>query len=98
MLWHDRLSILWDKATKAWLRRLKCPIDWWKNRTWADRFVRLRGKYNDQVVQYYKNGLSGDSPELMPLDSHLFADRKKVCHGTLPFPSFWTMTTLSNIH
>jgi len=77
MIWHDALSILWEKNTQAWLKTLKCPIEGWPERTWADRFIKLRGKYNDMVVKRYKDCLPGDSPELMPLDCHLFADIKE---------------------
>jgi hypothetical protein len=80
MIWHDRLSILWEKETQAWLANLKCPITGWLEQTWADRFVRLRGEYNGKVSKYYQNSLPGDSPELMPLDCHLFNDIKE---GTL---------------
>ena len=74
VIWHDRLSILWDKSTQAWLKTLKCPIQGWQERTWANRFIRFRGAYNDGLTGYYQNSLPGDSPELMPLDSHLFSD------------------------
>lgn len=68
MFWHDILTILWDSATQAWLRRLKCPMDGWSDQTWADQFLQIRGRCNDMVSKYYKGGLPGDSPELMPLD------------------------------
>ena len=76
VIWHDRLSILWDKGTQEWLQMLKCPIDGWNDRTWSDRFVKIRGEFNRTVSNYYKNTLPGDSPELMPLDCHLFSDIK----------------------
>ena len=82
MIWHDRLSILWDRQTQDWLKKLKCPIEGWAERTWADRFIRLRGQYSACVSRYYKDSLPGDSPELMPLDCHLFADIKEgVAHN-----------------
>ena len=77
MISHDALSILWEAKTQEWLQSLPCPIDGWPDRTWADRFVKFRGAYNDSVSQYYKNKLCGDSPELMPLDCRLFQDIKE---------------------
>ena len=88
MIWHDRLSILWDKETQDWLSSLKCGINGWPERTWADRFIRLRGKYNDSVSTYYKKSLPGDSPELMPLDSHLFSDIKEGVSRNVAFSFF----------
>lgn len=88
MLWHDRLSILWDTTTQAWLKSLKCPIEGWDDRTWADRFLRIRGQYNDGLTPYYKNSLPGDSPELMPLDSHLFSDIKEGVARNVAFSFF----------
>ena len=40
------------------------------------------------MVQYYKDGLPGDSPELMPLDSHLFADAKEGVARNVAFSFF----------
>ena len=88
MIWHDALSILWDKESQKWLRTLKCPIEGWEDRTWADRFIRLRGKYNEMVSKSYKNGLPGDSPELMPLDCHLFSDIKEGVARNVAFSFF----------
>jgi hypothetical protein len=88
MIWHDALSILWDKHTQAWLRTLKCPSDAVPLRTWADRFVRLQGEYNDMVSNRYKNTLPGDSPELMPLDNHLFADIREGVARNVGFSFF----------
>jgi hypothetical protein len=39
--------------------------------------LRLRGKFNEGLTPYYKDSLPGDSPEVQPLDSHLFADIKE---------------------
>ena len=39
MIWHDRLSILWDKATQSWLCGLSCPIEDWPERTWTNRLI-----------------------------------------------------------
>ena len=88
MIWHDALSILWEKETQTWLRTLKCPVEGWEDRTWADRFVRFRGKYNDQVAAYYKDSLPGDSPELMPLDCRLFSDVKEGTARNVSFSYF----------
>ena len=88
MIWHDRLSILWDKETQDWLSSLKCGIEGWPDRTWSDRFIRLRGQYNESISAYYKNSLPGDSPELMPLDCHLFSDIKEGVSRNVAFSFF----------
>jgi hypothetical protein len=74
---HDALSILWNESTQEWLQTLRCPITGWEDRTWADRFIKICGKWNDLVNKRYKNSLPGDSPEVMPLDCHLFSDVKE---------------------
>ena len=96
MIWHDRLSILWDKETQEWLSKLKCGIQGWPERTWADRFIRLRGQYNESVTSYYKNSLPGDSPELMPLDCHLFSDVKEGVSRNVAFSFFYQKMTQQN--
>lgn len=88
MIWHDRLLILWDEVSQAWLSSLKCAIPAWPERTWADRFVRIRGKFNEQVCKYYQNALPGDSPELMPLDCNLFNDIKEGVSRNVAFSFF----------
>ena len=88
MIWHDHLSILWNSATQQWMRTLKCGIQGWEDRTWADMFIRLRGKYNKGLSKYYRNALPGDSPELMPLDSHLFNDIKDGVSRNMAFSFF----------
>lgn len=88
MIWHDRLLILWDEVSQAWLSSLKCGIPGWPERTWADRFVRIRGKYNGQVSKYYQDALPGDSPELMPLDCNLFNDVKEGVSRNVAFSFF----------
>ena len=77
MIWHDALSIIWDQETQAWLCTLKCPIEGWQDQTWADNFICFCGKYNDMVSVHYNNTLPRDSPELMPLDCHLFSEIKE---------------------
>jgi hypothetical protein len=66
MIWHDALSILWDQATQAWLKTLKCPIEGKPERTWYDRFVRICGSFNDMVSKRYVRRRTrcqvGDSP------------------------------------
>ena len=78
MIWHDQLSILWDQETQNWLSSLKCGIDGWPDRTWADQFFPLRRQYNTSISMYYKNNLPGDSSDLMLLDCHLFSDIKEA--------------------
>jgi hypothetical protein len=88
MISHDALSILWDKTTQEWLRKLACPIEGWLDRTWADRFIKIRGQYNLKDAKHYENTLPGDSPELMPLDCHLFADVKEGVARSVGFSFF----------
>lgn len=88
MISHDALSILWDKSTQEWLNKLACPIDGWADRTWADRFIKIRGSYTDKVANHYKDTLPGDSPELMPLDCHLFSDVKEGVARNVGFSFF----------
>jgi len=88
VIWHDRLSILWDKSTQAWLRTLPCPVEGWPDRTYADRFVRIRGKYNDDVTPYYQDSMMGDSPERSPEDCHLFGDVKVGVSRNVAFSFF----------
>ena len=88
MIYHDALAILWEANTVEYLKSLKCPIVGNPNRTWFDRFIKICGKYNDQVDARYRNCLPGDSPELMPLDCHLFADIKEGVARNIAL-SFW---------
>jgi hypothetical protein len=45
---------------------------------WQDRQIKISGDENNaKVAKRYNNCLPGDSPELMPLDCHLFADLKE---------------------
>jgi hypothetical protein len=74
MIYHDHLSIWWEAETQAYLKSLPCPIEGNPNRTWYDRQIKICGENNNKVSKRYKNCLPGDSPELMPLDCHLFAD------------------------
>ena len=62
-IWHDRLSVLWDKSTQKWLCTLKCLIEGWPDCTFADRFVHIRGKHNDMATECCKDSMMGDSPE-----------------------------------
>jgi hypothetical protein len=74
MMYHDALSVWWEKESQDYLKSLPCPIEGNPNRTWYDRQIKICGENNDKVSNRYKNCLPGDSPELMPLDCHLFAD------------------------
>jgi hypothetical protein len=71
MLYQDHLKIFWEKDTLDYIKSLPCPTADNPNRTWYDR---IKGKNNDLVNRRYENCLPGDSPELMPLDCHLFSD------------------------
>ena len=74
MIYHDHLKIWWEKESQEYLKSLKCPIEGAPSRTWYDRQIKICGENNEKVVKRYRNGLPGDSPELMPLDNHLFGD------------------------
>jgi hypothetical protein len=74
MIYHDHLKIWWEKESQEYLKTLPCPIEGNPNRTWYDRQIKICGENNQKVERRYKNCLPGDSPELMPLDCHLFAD------------------------
>lgn len=79
MIYHDHLNIWWDKATQAYLKTLKCPIEGWEDRTWYDRQLRIMGETNNsKVVKRYQNKVVGDTPEGQVLDCHLFAQIKEV--------------------
>jgi hypothetical protein len=75
MIYHDHLKIWWEKDSQDYLKSLPCSIDGNPYRTWYDWQIKICGRANnDKVHNRYKNCLPGDSPELMPLDNHLFAD------------------------
>jgi hypothetical protein len=74
MIYHDHLTIWWEKESQDYLKTLPCPIEGNPNQTWYDRQIKICGENNDKVSFRYKGRLPGDSPELMPLDCHLFAD------------------------
>ena len=63
MIYHDRLSQWWEKECQEYI----------KERGFGDRQWKLRGASNRKVTKYYKHSIFGDSPELQPLDSSLFA-------------------------
>ena len=66
-IYHDALKQWWEKGEGGAQEYLEKRG--FKNRQW-----RARGGTNDLVADGYKDGLMGDSPELMPLDSSLFGD------------------------
>lgn len=75
LIYHDHLKIWWEKESQAYLKSLPCPIEGNPSRTWYDRQIKISGEMNNsKVSKSYQNCLPGDSPELMPLDCHLFAD------------------------
>jgi hypothetical protein len=77
MIYHDHLKIWWEKESQDYLKSLPCPIDGYPTRTWWDRQIKITGaENNSKVAKRYQDCLPGDSPELMPLDCHLFADMK----------------------
>jgi hypothetical protein len=75
LIYHDHLKIWWEKESQEYLKSLLCPIEGNPSRTWYDKQITHCGENNNgKVVKAYQNCLPGDSPELMPLDCHLFAD------------------------
>jgi hypothetical protein len=78
LIYHDHLKIWWEKESQEYLKSLPCPIEGNPSRTWYDRLIKICGEENNaKVAKRYQNCLPGDSPELMPLDCHLFADLKE---------------------
>jgi hypothetical protein len=78
LIFHDHLKIWWEKESQEYLKSLPCPIEGSPSRTWWDRQIKICGDENNaKVSKRYRNCLPGDSPELMPLDCHLFADLKE---------------------
>jgi hypothetical protein len=91
MIYHDHLKIFWEKETILYLKSLKCPIpgdNSTKDRNWFDRLIKIEGVNNHRVSNRYNHTLPGDSPELMPLDCHLFADLKEALARNIAF-TFW---------
>ena len=78
--YHDHLKIFWEKETLEYMKSLRCkPNDPNDTRTWYDRLIKLEESYATKfnVSSRYWLKLMGDSPELMALDCHLFADIKE---------------------
>jgi hypothetical protein len=88
MIYHDHLKIFWEKETLDYIKSLKCPTEANPSRTWYDRLIKITGKNNARVHNRYKNCLPGDSPELMPLDCHLFCDIKEGLAKNIAL-SYW---------
>ena len=65
MIYHDHLSQWWEAGAQAWLAK----------RGFKDRLVRIRDGV-PAIAKRYQGKLVGNTPELMPLDSHLFQDSK----------------------
>lgn len=64
---------------------------------WADCFVWLHGKQNNEVSSHYKRALPRDKLELMPLDCSLFDHVKKACPRMWHF-SFWQVPMKASTH
>ena len=86
-MWHhDNLTLYWSKAAQDYLKTMPCPIEGWPDRTWADRQLHLRGQWSDAVKTRATDGkqvrqaeqLSGNGPEIMSLDCHLFSHVKEA--------------------
>jgi hypothetical protein len=75
LIYHDHLKIWWEKDSQEYLKSKECPIEGNPSRTWYERQIKISGETNNaRVAKWYRHCLPGDSPELMPLDNHLFAD------------------------
>ena len=78
LIFHDHLSQWWEKGAQHYLAE----------RGFKGRQLRCEGDTNKGTR--YEGNLTGNSPELCPLDTHLFNDLKKgvvdhvVCTGHLP--------------
>ena len=68
VMYHDALSQWWEKGEGG-------AQEYIASRGFAHRQWRARGATNDRLTANYRDGLMGDSPELMPLDSSLFGDQ-----------------------
>ena len=88
MLYHDNLSIFWEKETVEYLKSKNCPLPNHPERTYFDRIIKIVGENNNKVHKRYQNRLPGDSPELMPLDNHLFADIREALGGNIGM-TYW---------
>jgi hypothetical protein len=93
MVYHDHLKIFWEAETIEYMKSKKCPIphddsEFSRNRTWFDRMIKIEKPNKARVHERYNNKLPGDSPELMPLDCHLFADLKEALARNIAF-TFW---------
>jgi hypothetical protein len=87
-MWHhDNLTLYWSKAAQDYLKKMPSPIEGWPDRTWADRQLRLGGRWAEemkakangkkkQIIQATQ--LPGNGPEIMSLDCHLFAHLKEA--------------------
>ena len=66
LMFHDALSTYFETEAQAYM----------KHRGYKDRMVRCYGDTNSDIKRY-QNKLVGDTPELCPLDAHLFSDYKR---------------------
>jgi len=66
LIFHDALSAYFEKGAQEYIKSLG----------FKDRLVRCYGNTNSDIKRY-QHKLVGDSPELCPLDAHLFSDYKR---------------------
>lgn len=72
LIYHDHLTIWWEKESQDYLKSLPCPIEGNPSRTWYDGQIKIVGNENNsKVAKRYRNCLPGDSPELMPFGQPL---------------------------
>jgi hypothetical protein len=82
-IYHDPLKQLFERET--WQDIIDLG--------WAERFITVHtGEYG--VSATHPNGRTvGDSPELMPLDSHLFSDLKRdLVRFTAMYPDLFDLS------
>ena len=78
-IFHDNLSSWWEEGAQAWL----------EEQGFRDRQVRAWGETNREFYRYHEC-LVGNSPEMCPLDFHLFEDLEYailqyiICTSSLP--------------
>ena len=65
-IFHDALSAYFEKSAQDYIKGIG----------FKDRMFRCYGDTN-KAIRRYQNKLVGNSPELCPLDAHLFSDYKR---------------------
>ena len=75
MVYHDTLSLMTAKESKAWMKTQFIDVDAPDNEkvSYFDKWILPEMELNDEFV-YFKGKPVGNSPEMMPLDNCLNKD------------------------